>query len=55
MLLDDDSEGKALSELVGTLAWSGSVNAVHFGQQPRFGSVNLFEMFLWSSSHKLMI
>jgi hypothetical protein len=31
---EDDGEGKALSELVGTLAGSGGVDAASLGQQP---------------------
>jgi hypothetical protein len=52
IVLDDDGEGKALSELVGTLAWSGGISAIHLRQEPRFGGVDFLKMLLGSSGHK---
>ena len=33
-VLEDDTEGKAFSELVRALAGSAGVDAAHFGEQP---------------------
>ena len=55
MLLDipeDDGEGKTFSESVGTLAWSGGVDASHFGEQPRSWGVDPFKVLFRSSGHE---
>ena len=51
LVLENDTEWQALSEFVRSLTGSGSVDAVHFGEEPSLGSVQFLKMFLGSTSH----
>lgn len=48
---EDDGEREALSELVGTLAGSGGVDAAGLGQEPGTGGVDTLEMLFGASGH----
>lgn len=50
-ILDDDGEGEGFPEFVGSLVGSSGVDAAHFGEKPRSGGVDSFEMFFGSSGH----
>ena len=52
---NDDGEGEALSEFVGSLVGSGGIDSSHFGEKPRSRGVDPFKMFFGSSCHVWLI
>lgn len=53
-VLEDDREGKTLSELVGTLAGPECVDSAGLGQQPGARGIDALLMLLGSSGHEYL-
>jgi len=46
-----NDDGQALAQLVGTLGWPGSPDAVHLGQHPVLGRIQALKVLLGASRH----
>ena len=54
-VLEDDGDGERFSKSVRSLVGSCGIDSSHFGEKPRSGCVDSFEMFFGSPGHLWLI